>query len=76
MTLQTDIEAAQAKVDADNATLAADQAALDAAKAALAAVEPHLTLWQEVEATAAKWGGEAEAELKSIFERAKALLGV
>lgn len=61
--------------------LAADQAAIDAAQAQLAkdteafnAVQPHLTLWEEVEAAASKYGAEAHAEIAAIAEKGKALL--
>lgn len=60
---------AQAVLDAANAKLAQDQAAFDA-------LQPHLSMWQEVEATAKKYGGEIETEFMSLVDRAKALLNI
>jgi len=60
---------AQAALDAANVKLAQDQAALDAA-------QPHLSMWQEVEATAKKYGGEIETEFMSLVARARAFLDV
>jgi hypothetical protein len=64
----------QAQLDADKQALqdatvklASDQAAYDAA-------QPHLTVWQEVEAHAVKWGGEAEAELKVLVAKGRELV--
>ena len=66
---QEAVATAQAVLDAANAQLAKDQAALNA-------VQPHLSLWQEVEAYAASLGTEAEATIKTFSDRAKALFGL
>jgi hypothetical protein len=60
---------AQAALDAANAKLAEDQAAYDAA-------QPHLTMWQEVEATAKKYGGEIETEFMSLVAKARAFINL
>lgn len=59
---------AQAALDAANAKLAQDQAAL-------AALQPHLSMWQEVEATAKKYGGEVESEFMALVSKARDYLG-
>lgn len=66
---QAAVAAAQAALDSANAQLATDQAALDA-------VQPHLSLWQEIEAYAATLGGDVESTIKSFSDRAKALFGL
>jgi hypothetical protein len=70
-------------IAADTQTVTDAQTALDAAKAKLAADEgqaaaaaPHLTIWQEVEAAAVKYGEEAVAEFNSLAARAKALFNL
>jgi hypothetical protein len=60
---------AQAALEAAQAKLAQDQAALDA-------LQPHLSMWQEVEATAKKYGGEIESEFTALAARARQMLGV
>jgi hypothetical protein len=47
----------------------ADQSAVDA-------VAPHVTWLQEIEAAAAKYGAEAEAEFASLVARGRALLNI
>ena len=66
---QLAVAQAQAALDAACAKVAADQAAIDAA-------QPHLSIWQEVEAYAATLGTEAESTIKSFSDRAKALFGL
>ena len=64
---QSSVAEAQAALDAANAKLASDQDAL-------AAVQPHLSLWQEVEECAATWTGDVQADLRAIVAKARALL--
>jgi hypothetical protein len=66
---QQDVAEAQAKLDAANAKLAADQQAADAAA-------PHVSIWQELEATMAKYGAEAQAEVTAAFARIKGVLNL
>jgi hypothetical protein len=66
---QQAIADAQAVLDAANAQLATDQAKADA-------LAPHLNIWQEVEAEAAKYGAEATAAFAALAARAKALFNL
>jgi hypothetical protein len=66
---QQAVTSAQDALDSANAQLAADQAKADA-------LAPHLSLWQEVEAEAAKYGAEAAAAFASLAARAKALFNL
>ena len=63
------VAAAQDSLNQANAKLAADQAQLDA-------LEPHVSLWQEVENYAAAIGGDFESALKGFAARGKALVGL
>jgi hypothetical protein len=63
---------AQAVIDAQ-AALDAVVAKAAASASALAAVQPHLSLWQEVEAEAAKLDDGMQAEFATIIAHARAL---
>jgi len=69
MSLQTDLDTA-------NANLAAAQEAQRVAQAAFDAAQPHLSLWAEVEAEATKLAAEAQPAFASIVAKARALLGM
>jgi hypothetical protein len=63
---------AQAVIDAQAALEAAVVKAAESANA-LAAVQPHLSLWQEVKVEADKLDATMQAEFYAIVDRAKTL---
>jgi hypothetical protein len=66
----------QSDLDLANANLAAAQAAQQAAQAAFDAAQPHLTLWAEVEAEASKLSDEVKPAFAALVARGRALFGM
>lgn len=65
---QAAVQAAQAVLDAANAKLAEDQAVLDA-------LQPHLSVLDEIEAYAIAHINEDEQEIHRLIAKARALFG-
>lgn len=65
---QQAVESAQTVLDGAKAQLVKDQAAFDAA-------QPHLTVLQEMEAEAARIGGETASVFGSLISKARSLFG-
>lgn len=69
MSMTEDLAVASAKIDADNDQLAVDTAARDVIQAQIDALTPHISLWDEVTASATKYGGEIESEFMAIVAK-------
>ena len=66
---QVAVQQAQEALNMAIKQVAIDQAALDA-------IQPHVSLWQEVNAMASNMSGGVADDLRAVVARAYALLGV
>lgn len=75
MSIQDTVIADQAAVVAAQAALDAANAQLEQAQMQLNAIQPHLSILARLEEVAHRYAGEAEAEIVTLVNEGRALLG-
>jgi len=74
VSIQDDIAADQAAITAAQAALDAAHAKMAVDQAALSAIQPHLSMWDEVVTEAEKLGADIAAPILALAAQAKTLL--